>query len=598
MYPQAWPSSSFPVDITGRQLAIRVCCMRYGCGRPVEEYGEVLCLSCKAPFLIDLTEDESDMELVYPDSPIPEKPAPSPPAAPAVMVPSQNSPIKAIPTRSTPVILPVPKWNQCRSVDCTNTVINGARCMTCVGRDWKQRRAAIAAAKAEALVPKPKMPKPIIAKTPSSSKKSVSWADGYNDADELPIIGVEMDLKESRARKSRSKGVKQLADVRIIDVDLTLDQERPKVKVEPCPTQIPSSRPGWDSDLSSLTDSESDTGDTTQSDNEPVQPRLVIRIPALASLARVQAKPRPLPQKSDHPGISYESSPETRLVLVKTGYRKCATRSCRSLLAPVSPSRDQGHPPEVHYKYKCCPRCRKRSRDYARQKTETGPAVKSRSTEKEKELYPVYRSLQDLLNSFEQLLNGFVEARELVLRHRSSLKPNEAFTFTFSGQFSVVAANLNVLSRTEETMKGLKQLKEALVRATTKTSKGHQSNGILSVTSHPHATSSVYGGIMARFKCTHVHSVSVQLQPQPVSRPLHSCPIPSSPCVKEEPRDIRISKSFIPPSNPYPTPPPSKSNLSLTRRKMQGELELVVLPDSSHRLFAGERVVVRLRLVG
>lgn len=40
------------------------------------------------------------------------------------------------------------------------------------------------------------------------------------------------------------------------------------------------------------------------------------------------------------------------------------------------------------------------------------------------------------------------------------------------------------------------------------------------------------------------------------------------------------------------------ASVSNCAREMVGELEVVVLPVNSHRCFAGQRTVVRLRLVG
>ncbi|KAK7031446.1 hypothetical protein R3P38DRAFT_3506736 [Favolaschia claudopus] len=163
--------------------------------------------------------------------------------------------------------------------------------------------------------------------------------------------------------------------------------------------------------------------------------------------------------------------------------------------------------------------------------------------------YPAYQCKDALLRDFGTRFHGFIEAQSyyFLMRGGTGTQPPAQAMFDFSGEYSVVAADLNVVARKTEIEMESHGVKDAVARA----------GGIefsptswVSILGKP-------GGVVTRFAC--VHLVDVIL---PVHMPPGHAPNPKRP------------------------------------KSMQGELEVAVLPDDSHRYFAGEKTIVRFRLVG
>jgi len=151
-------------------------------------------------------------------------------------------------------------------------------------------------------------------------------------------------------------------------------------------------------------------------------------------------------------------------------------------------------------------------------------------------LYPTYQCRGALLKDFGTLFHYFIEAQ-----CKGNTQPSAQATFDFSGEYSVVAVDYDVVARKAAVALGVHDLKNAVARA------GRLEFGPtswVSILGKP-------GGVMTRFAC--VHLVNVYL-----------------------PRLV------------YPA----------WTKSMQGELEIAVLPDDSHKYFSGEKTIVRFRLVG
>lgn len=200
-----------------------------------------------------------------------------------------------------------------------------------------------------------------------------------------------------------------------------------------------------------------------------------------------------------------------------------------------------------------------------------------------KSLYPVYQSLHLLLSDFRARLGGFLEAQSfyillrpdagrhnlpsLVNDHLHKSVPDTAM-FQFDGEYSLVAPDFFIAERQEavgravhvvkgfvEEFGGLKFGPTRWVSLLPTPVSGVMAN------LHPGAEGEGEGkerkkggGVITRFAC--VHEIEV----------------------------------FLPAS--------AKQTTATYRKSMQGELEIAVLPDDSHRYFPGERHVVRFRLVG
>ncbi|KAF7370896.1 hypothetical protein MSAN_00723500 [Mycena sanguinolenta] len=163
--------------------------------------------------------------------------------------------------------------------------------------------------------------------------------------------------------------------------------------------------------------------------------------------------------------------------------------------------------------------------------------------------YPPYQSCEALLKDFGARFRGFIEAQSFYFLLRAGMGPQpppEAM-FDFSGEYSVVATDLDVVARKAELEVGVHDVKDAVARAG---GLDFSPTSWVSILSKP-------DGVVTRFAC--VHLVQVFL---PIS---------------------------MPPGHPQ-TPSHTKS--------MQGELEVAILPDDSHKYFPGEKTIVRFRLVG
>ncbi|KAF7317725.1 hypothetical protein MKEN_00860300 [Mycena kentingensis (nom. inval.)] len=151
--------------------------------------------------------------------------------------------------------------------------------------------------------------------------------------------------------------------------------------------------------------------------------------------------------------------------------------------------------------------------------------------------YPIYQSRDRLIQDFALRFSGFMQAQT----YYSMLRADTTSTmFDFSGEFSIVAPSLDVIGRRAVTEAYAHRVKDDVQRA-------------CGIEFNPTSWVSVLGnprGLVTRFACVHV--IEMQMQVPPVQR----------------------------------------------QKTMQGELEVAVLPDDSHRYFAGEKTIVRFRLVG
>ncbi|KAJ7027928.1 hypothetical protein C8F04DRAFT_1292289 [Mycena alexandri] len=163
--------------------------------------------------------------------------------------------------------------------------------------------------------------------------------------------------------------------------------------------------------------------------------------------------------------------------------------------------------------------------------------------------YPPYQCADDLLKDFGARFAGFVEAQSyyFLLRGGMGPQPPPQAMFDFNGEYSVVATNLDVVTRKSEIELRVHGVKDAVARAG---GLEFSPTSWVSILGRP-------GGLVTRFACVHLVNVLLPVR--------------------------------VPPGHP-PNPGRSKS--------MQGELEIAVLPDDSHKYFAGEKTIVRFRLVG
>ncbi|KAF9077160.1 hypothetical protein BDP27DRAFT_599498 [Rhodocollybia butyracea] len=155
--------------------------------------------------------------------------------------------------------------------------------------------------------------------------------------------------------------------------------------------------------------------------------------------------------------------------------------------------------------------------------------------------YPEYQCLSRLVTDLQELLQQFLQAQAYYLTFCEGT--DSLSKFSFDGEFSVVASDFEVLKRTDEVNEYVTNLMQEVEKVTTiKFIPDSRSVGV------------AYGGIVTRFACRDLVALAV-------------------------PHDLGATVS-------HPA------------REMVGELEVVVLPVSSHRCFPGQRTVVRLRLVG
>ncbi|KAF5333959.1 hypothetical protein D9758_017589 [Tetrapyrgos nigripes] len=162
--------------------------------------------------------------------------------------------------------------------------------------------------------------------------------------------------------------------------------------------------------------------------------------------------------------------------------------------------------------------------------------------------YPEYQCLSRLLHNFQHLLTQFFEARSAYMStHPAAIGQTQA-KFRFDGEYSVVALDLGVLSRKEKVAKSVSMIVREIERV-----------GRLSFFPNSRTSSIIYQGIATRFACRH--------------RVVTYIPAPPSTTTKH-PGLISVAQDMI------------------------GELEIVTVPIDNHRLFPGERTVVRFRLLG
>lgn len=94
------------------------------------------------------------------------------------------------------------------------------------------------------------------------------------------------------------------------------------------------------------------------------------------------------------------------------------------------------------------------------------------------------------------------------------------------------------------------------------------------------------GGILMRFTC----SLELIAQLRPLSTPAVASP---SSAPDSEVNDNANGEG----TSSMPSPPPNPPAIPLVKT-FSGELEAVVVPDESHHLFHGRRMVVRYRMIG
>jgi hypothetical protein len=141
-------------------------------------------------------------------------------------------------------------------------------------------------------------------------------------------------------------------------------------------------------------------------------------------------------------------------------------------------------------------------------------------------------------------------------------QPDNTTVFQFDGEFSTVALDFDILNKTEEAVENLHKLKEE-IELLCKLQFGSVSSDVIDVLSldlcfllpfpSESKISTHEGGFVGQFICH------------------HELPV---------------------------TPTSQVSDIKAHAKTMQGELEVTVIADHSHRLFAGRRTVVRFCLVG
>ncbi|KAJ7065366.1 hypothetical protein C8F01DRAFT_1125380 [Mycena amicta] len=172
----------------------------------------------------------------------------------------------------------------------------------------------------------------------------------------------------------------------------------------------------------------------------------------------------------------------------------------------------------------------------------------SKSSRKRKRVspYPVYQSRDAVIRDFGTRFIGFIQAQSYYAMMRGGTLAGPTM-FDFCGEYSIVALDLDVVGRRPMVEAHARNVKSDIER-------------VCGIEFSPTSWVSILGsprGIINRFACTHV--VDMQRVPPPPG-----CP-------------------------PFLDPP---------LKTMQGELEVAVLADDSHRCLAGEKTIVRFRLVG
>jgi len=203
--------------------------------------------------------------------------------------------------------------------------------------------------------------------------------------------------------------------------------------------------------------------------------------------------------------------------------RRCAGNECGKLLDPTLPRLD-------------CAQCGSRKLG-SRRKTgqHRGPRASVKSPVSS--AYPEYKCPSALLSEFKSRLTTFLEAQSyyaLSKLAQGANHTNDVTVFGFDGEFSVVAADFDILGKKEEMAENALKLKGEI-----ESFSGLHFREICSSTHQ--------GGIIRRFTCLHE--------------------VPS------------FTSSSVSPS--WGVEAPSKT--------MQGELEVAFFADHSHRFFCGAK---------
>ncbi|KAF7289094.1 hypothetical protein HMN09_01357600 [Mycena chlorophos] len=183
----------------------------------------------------------------------------------------------------------------------------------------------------------------------------------------------------------------------------------------------------------------------------------------------------------------------------------------------------------------------------------TTPTPPPASSKKRKRFspYPVYQSRESVIKDFGTRFAGFIQAQSYYALMRGGPTASPAM-FDFSGEYSIVVASLDVVARRPAAEAHARDVKSQIERVC----------GLAFTSTSWVSVLGSHRGVVTRFACTHVVDLQRQVRNLPLPRP--------------------------PGANPYMGQP----------KTMQGELEVAVLPDESHKYFAGEKTIVRFRLVG
>ncbi|KAG9312697.1 hypothetical protein JVU11DRAFT_7117 [Chiua virens] len=450
----------------------------------------------------------------------------------------------------------------------------------------------------------------------------------------------------------------------------SIDPEPPRRHKEDNAVPPPSSSPGkdiipgWDSDLTELSSSEasdSDTECTSDStpdpDPMPAQSRIVptgfkIRIPLLVTRLppgsslqkcvnkrchialpkehrwktcdpcrnaqrmyqrlRLENKRRSLlgEETLDYSELSWRRcrSPssdfememlEMEMSLTPETSRACAMKNCLNRI-PL---------PEV-YHWKTCLRCRANARHGGRRKRDALLQTSDASCDEVVPRFPAYQNWSQLVSSFESQLKGFVEGQ--ILYYRAKIREGPCtlemspMMFIFEGEYSVVTGRRGdgddaERERRPEGPDPAEDVDEDVEAMRQEASRVVLELGcVLRATFRPGEAFAIEkGGIIMRFTC------SLELIAQ--LRPLGSGNANATGAFGAEPSSAPVPDSGASPSKDderdkgedkdAPDIRPSSPLIPLMKT-LTGELEAVVLPDESHRLFHGRRTVIRYRMVG
>ncbi|KAH7886791.1 hypothetical protein F5I97DRAFT_1050631 [Phlebopus sp. FC_14] len=475
------------------------------------------------------------------------------------------------------------------------------RCVKCTMKHWKQLKHAAFEAR---------------------NKASLSSLQAWKTKD---TPGANCQAVTSRPREA--DGVK-LATLSASGRDQMSEEKEPSGSDEPSPSSSPSNHgihdalcsiPGWDSDPTDLSSEDGDKGET-EIEREPEKRSLKIRIPLLVNRqppdsslrkcaykrcnialsqdyrwktcepcrrfqrayqrARHDNKHRRLDlhrdvntTSEDH-GLRRRSPTPTPseldvddTELIPENSRPCAIRYCRRLI-PL---------PEV-YRWKSCKKCRARARHEARRKKEALYAVKSPNEEHEPDAsspYPAYQHSGALISSFNTRLEHFVETQILYLRAklhstgRSSLHKLSPMMFSFGGEYSTIVGHRGTsgsrpprpdMGVMRHEVDAVLQELQGVLRTMFKLSEAFAINT---------------GGILMRFTC------SLELIAPLRPLPFYSLKQDSSSDANALKYDRDSPPSHIPLVKP-----------------MSGDLEVAIVPDNTHRLFIGQRAIIRFRMLG